>query len=53
MTVGQRNMPSYASQISVDDRWAIAHYIHALHRAKDPSAADLKAFEKAKEEGKY
>lgn len=40
---GQNRMPSYASQILQNDRWAIVHYIRALHRAKHPSQDDLKA----------
>ena len=43
MTAGQNLMPSYASQIAREDRWAIAHYIRVLHRAKNPTAEDLKA----------
>ena len=30
ITEGQGTMPSYAHQIDVDDRWAIAHYLRAL-----------------------
>jgi mono/diheme cytochrome c family protein len=36
-------MPSYASQIARADRWAIIHYIRAIQKAKNPTAADLKA----------
>jgi len=35
-------MPSYASQISRDDRWAIVHYIRVLERAQNPKESDLK-----------
>lgn len=45
MTVGQNLMPSYASQVPAEDRWAVAHYIRALHRAKNPTPDDLKLFE--------
>lgn len=46
MTVGQNRMPSYAYQIQdPNDRWAIIHYIRALHRAKNPSEEDLKKLE--------
>jgi hypothetical protein len=41
---GQNVMPSYASQIAMNDRWAIIHYIRALQRAKHPTPEDLKAF---------
>jgi mono/diheme cytochrome c family protein len=47
LTVGQNLMPSYAKQISQDDRWAIIHYLRALQRAKKPTPEDLKAFEQA------
>ena len=43
MTRGQNLMPSYASQVEPKDRWAIVHYIRVLHRAKNPTAADLEA----------
>ncbi len=42
MTHGRNLMPSYASQIDEKDRWAVAHFIRALHRAKNPTAEDLK-----------
>ncbi|MEN9722055.1 MAG: hypothetical protein RJB38_41 [Pseudomonadota bacterium] len=48
ITAGQNVMPSYASQISQEDRWAIVHYLRALQRAKHPSEADLKAAEAEK-----
>jgi mono/diheme cytochrome c family protein len=38
-------MPSYASQIAMNDRWAIIHYIRALQRAKHPTPEDVKAYE--------
>ncbi len=40
---GQNLMPSYAAQIQKPDRWAIVHYVRALQKAKNPTAADLKA----------
>ncbi len=45
ITAGQNVMPSYASQISQEDRWAIVHYVRALQRAKNPTASDLKRAE--------
>ena len=45
ITRGQNLMPSYASQIAQNDRWAIIHYVRALQRAKHPTDADLKAAE--------
>ena len=45
MTDGQNLMPTYASQIEPDERWAIVHYIRVLYRAKNPTAEDLKLLE--------
>ncbi|MBE0572568.1 MAG: DUF3341 domain-containing protein [Ignavibacteriaceae bacterium] len=42
ITVGQNVMPSYASQVTRDERWAIVNYIRALQRAKNATDADLK-----------
>jgi hypothetical protein len=41
ITNGQNVMPSYAKQISVEDRWAIVHYIRVLQRAQDAKDTDL------------
>jgi mono/diheme cytochrome c family protein len=43
ITLGQGLMPSYASQIPAEERWAIVHYVRALQRAANPSAEDLQA----------
>ena len=48
ISVGQNLMPSYASQIDMEDRWAIIYYVRALQRAKHPSAEDLKYAEAQK-----
>jgi mono/diheme cytochrome c family protein len=42
ITEGQNVMPSYASQISRDDRWAIIQYIRVLQRAHNAKESDLK-----------
>lgn len=42
ITVGQNVMPSYASQIAPEDRWAVIHYVRVLQRADHPTAEDLK-----------
>lgn len=48
---GQNVMPSYAKQISPDDRWAIVHYIRALIRSQNAPDTDFPAGnEKPKEE---
>jgi mono/diheme cytochrome c family protein len=41
MTNGFGSMPSYATQISVRDRWAIAAYIRALQLSQDATLADV------------
>ena len=41
ITNGQNAMPSYAAQITRDERWAIVNYVRALQRAKDASDQDL------------
>lgn len=38
ITNGIRNMPSYAHNIPVDDRWAIVHYVRALQLSQAPAA---------------
>ncbi len=41
ITNGVRNMPAYAQQIAVRDRWAIVTYIRALQRSQNAEAATL------------
>ena len=41
ITNGQNVMPSYASSVSRNDRWAIIHYIRALQRSQNASDSDL------------
>ena len=41
LTRGQGNMPSYASKIDPDKRWAIVHYVRALQAAARPTDADV------------
>jgi mono/diheme cytochrome c family protein len=36
-------MPSYASQITRKERWAIINYIRVLQRAENASEADVQA----------
>ncbi|MCW8804595.1 MAG: DUF3341 domain-containing protein [Ignavibacteriaceae bacterium] len=42
ITVGQNVMPSYASQVTREERWAIVNYVRALQRAKNATDSDLK-----------
>lgn len=41
ITNGQNVMPSYASQVSREDRWAIIHYIRVLQRSKNATDEDV------------
>jgi mono/diheme cytochrome c family protein len=38
---GIRNMPSYGSQIDVEDRWAIVAYLRALQRSQAATVDDV------------
>ena len=38
---GVRTMPSYASQIPVEDRWAIVLYVRALQRSRNATIEDV------------
>jgi mono/diheme cytochrome c family protein len=42
ITEGQNAMPSYASQISTEDRWAIIQYLRVLQRAQNVKESDVK-----------
>lgn len=37
---GQNLMPSYATQIVPEDRWAVVHFVRALQRSHQPLASD-------------
>jgi len=39
ITNGVRNMPSYAHNLPVEDRWAIVQYVRALQLSQAPAAA--------------
>ncbi|MBM4112122.1 MAG: cytochrome c [Phycisphaerae bacterium] len=43
VTNGIRNMAGYASQIPVEDRWAIALYVKALQRSQNAKLEDVPA----------
>jgi mono/diheme cytochrome c family protein len=43
MTNGFGRMPSYARQVAVDDRWAIAAYVRALQLSQAAPADELPA----------
>jgi mono/diheme cytochrome c family protein len=42
ITNGQNVMPSYASQVTREERWAIVNYIRVLQRAKNATESDVK-----------
>lgn len=46
ITNGQNIMPSYASQITREERWAIVNYIRVLQRAKNAKSSDLQVVNK-------
>ncbi|MCH7770954.1 MAG: DUF3341 domain-containing protein [Bacteroidetes bacterium] len=50
ITNGKNIMPSHASQISREDRWAIVNYIRVLQKAKNSTASELEMI--IKETGK-
>jgi|SRR5579871_4722131 len=52
MTVGFGVMPDYASQISPEDRWAIAAYIRALQLSQDATLNDVPPEQRQKLEAK-
>jgi mono/diheme cytochrome c family protein len=37
LTYGQNNMPSYAGQISRDDRWKVIAYVRSLQAQRAPA----------------
>ena len=47
MTNGFGVMPSYATQVPVDDRWAIAAYIRALQLSQHASLEDVEPLKRA------
>jgi mono/diheme cytochrome c family protein len=48
MTNGFGVMPSYSSQVPVDDRWRIAAYVKALQLTQQGTPADLSAADRAR-----
>jgi mono/diheme cytochrome c family protein len=43
ITNGIRNMPGYAAQVPVEDRWAIVAYFRAIQRSRTATLADVPA----------
>ena len=41
LTFGQNNMPSYASQVSREDRWSVIAYVRSLQASAPPPAAPI------------
>jgi len=48
ITNGYRQMPDYAAQVPVDDRWAIVAYIRALQLSQNATLDDVPPAERAK-----
>ncbi|HTX52908.1 MAG TPA: cytochrome c, partial [Candidatus Baltobacteraceae bacterium] len=48
MTHGFGQMPSYADQVPVQDRWAIAAYIRALQLSEHAALGDVSQAERAR-----
>ena len=46
ITDGQNAMPSYARQITKEQRWAIVNYIRVLQRAQNPKPSDFNEIKK-------
>ncbi len=46
ITMGQNIMPSYAAQVTRDERWAIINYIRVLQRAKNAKISDIQEIKK-------
>jgi mono/diheme cytochrome c family protein len=46
ITNGQNAMPSYASQVTREERWAIVNYIRVLQRAQNAKDSDLQEINK-------
>ena len=42
LTDGQNIMPSYATQLTVDERWEVINYVRVLQRALNAKESDLK-----------
>jgi len=41
ITFGKNAMPSYASELTEDERWGTVHYVRALQRAYDAKDSDI------------
>jgi mono/diheme cytochrome c family protein len=50
ITNGQNSMPSYAYQVTREQRWAIVNYIRVLQRAKSPKPSDFSAINEINKE---
>ena len=53
ITMGQNLMPSYASQVSAEERWAAIHYIRALQKSQNPTPQDVEAYKKERRNPKH
>lgn len=46
ISTGQNLMPSYASQVLPEERWAIITYLRAIQRSVSPTAEDVEIYNK-------
>jgi mono/diheme cytochrome c family protein len=51
MTNGQNIMPSYAPQVTREERWAVVHFIRVLQRAKNAAPSDVQEIKKDNSNG--
>ena len=42
IVAGKNSMPSYAAELSVDERWAAIHYVRVLQRSQNALDEDLR-----------
>lgn len=42
IAMGKNAMPSYAADLTDEERWAVVHYVRALQRAQNALPGDLK-----------
>jgi mono/diheme cytochrome c family protein len=48
ITKGRNNMPGYAAQIPVEDRWAIVSWVRVLQQSQDAKIEDVPAADRGK-----
>lgn len=51
VTHGRGRMPNYQAQLLPEDRWAVIHYLRALHRATSAKGEELQVLERSERSG--